>query len=88
MKSKKTLLSLLSVAIFSVFMLININAYAGCSSGGQGASGCETSAGADFGPAGASKGCGVTCKDNYYACCSVNCRCVSMSDSDGPTAEK
>lgn len=46
-----------------------------CYNGGRGASACEIAAGIEIVGYGVSTGCSVECKDGYYACCGIHCRC-------------
>lgn len=46
-----------------------------CKSGGPGSTQCSTDAGIAI-DGGASTGCSVTCANDYYACCGINCTCL------------
>jgi hypothetical protein len=48
-----------------------------CYNGGQGASSCSIDGGIDIAGSGVSAACSVSCKEDYYACCSLRCTCVS-----------
>jgi len=47
-----------------------------CYSGGEGSSACSIDAGIEILGCGVSSACSVSCKDGYYACCGIGCRCI------------
>lgn len=47
-----------------------------CYNGGVGAASCSIDAGITIG-GGVSAACSVSCREGYYACCSLRCRCIS-----------
>lgn len=46
-----------------------------CHSGGRGSESCSIDAGVEIKGVGVSAGCSVSCKEGYYACCSLRCKC-------------
>lgn len=46
-----------------------------CHNGGRGSVSCSIDAGVEIKGVGVSAGCSVSCKDGYYACCSLRCKC-------------
>jgi len=46
-----------------------------CYNGGPGAIECSIAAGIDIAGYGVTTGCSIKCKDGYYACCGIHCRC-------------
>lgn len=46
-----------------------------CHNGGPGSTSCSIEAGIDLMGSGTSVGCSVSCKENYYSCCSLRCIC-------------
>lgn len=47
-----------------------------CTAGGPGSTQCSIQAGQSI-DGGVSIGCSVTCNHEFYACCGVDCKCVS-----------
>ena len=60
------------LALSNVEALANDEATPFCYSGGPGAYSCSIDAGVRI-----AGGCSVGCREEYYACCSLRCTCIS-----------
>ena len=65
------------LALSNVEALANDEATPFCYSGGPGAYSCSIDAGVRIAGVGVAGGCSVGCREEYYACCSLRCTCIS-----------
>lgn len=71
-----SVLTLISISFFSAKCFGHVLANSViCVHGGSGASACSIDAGVEIVGCGVSTACSVTCKDGYFACCAMTCRC-------------